>query len=210
MSRTQNIGWSGEYLELPGGIISSGGYFYNITSDGIEHIAPGLIQKVDLAVLIRQADTLAVIPVFAAFIGLLVGLTWGLITGLLLAIAAGIAAYVLRPFLSGPGFATLLPVIFSDAVALVAAAVVLAWLGYSGEMLRMFCGLAGFFVFRGLLLFGKDKQKADPPTRSDRILYFVIQKHALAHGLNTNTLEEIQNNIIYYLNQKKKRSRNTP
>lgn len=198
------------FVEVPGGILSAQGNFFRVRSEDIETLAPGLLERESLKSMIQLADTLLSAPWYAGYFGLLLGLLVSPWLGLMAAITFWLGMSVLRPAFSGPGLGRFAVRIFTDPVAFVASALVLGWLGYSGQLLPMGIGLAAFVAFRVVLVLGKVGKAAESPSKADRILSFVLQKHALAHGLPTIQLEEIQNKIIYYANMNPRRGKKTP
>ncbi len=198
------------FVEVPGGILSVQGNFYGVRTADIETLMPGLLERTSLGGLVKLADALLSAHWYAGYLALLAGLLVSPWVGLAAGLGFGAATYVFRPVLSGPGLARIVVSVFSDPVAFVASALVLGWLGYSGQLTPMWIGLGAFIVFRVLVVAGKSGKGVERPSRADRIFSFVLHRHAFALGLSTNQIEEIQNKIIYYANMNPRRDKKTP
>jgi hypothetical protein len=193
------------YVEVPGGILTTSGIFYNIDSVGIEHLVPGILGKVKLKDLLREADAQSNAFLFWGFYAMLAGLFWGVGIGMALLIGVGVASYLLRPTMTGNPLGKLQVSIVNEPTSFVVSAAVLIWFGYNEILPPMWVGLGAFLGLRITLQLLKGGKNHSFPSKNDRILYFVLQKHAMQNGLSTPAIDEIQNNLISYLNSTQRR-----
>jgi hypothetical protein len=117
----------------------------------------------------------------------------------------GTASYLLRPTLTGKPMGKIQVVLVNEPVSYVVTAMVLFWFGFNELLLPMWTGLGAFLVLRLVVVLIKGGKNHSFPSKNDRILHFVLQKHAMQLGLSTPAIDEIQNNLISYLNTTKRR-----
>ena len=193
------------FVEVPGGLLTASGIFYHIDSSGINQLVPGLLDKVKLKDLLQEADAQSNAFLFWGFYALLVGLFFniGIAVGMLAIF--GTASYLLRPTLTGKPMGKIQVVLVNEPVSYVVTAMVLFWFGFNELLLPMWTGLGAFLVLRLVVVLIKGGKNHSFPSKNDRILHFVLQKHAMQLGLSTPAIDEIQNNLISYLNTTKRR-----
>jgi ABC-type Fe3+-siderophore transport system permease subunit len=122
-----------------------------------------------------------------------------------LLIGVGVASYLLRPTMTGNPLGKLQVAIVNEPTSFVVSAAVLIWFGYNEILPPMWVGLGAFLGLRIALQLLKGGKNHSFPSKNDRILYFVLQKHAMQNGLSTPAIDEIQNNLISYLNSTQRR-----
>jgi len=193
------------FVEVPGGLLTASGIFYHIDSNGINHLVPGLLDKVRLKDLLQEADAQSNAFLFWGYYALLAGLffNFGIAVGLLATF--GIASYILRPSLTGNPMGKIQVALVNEPSSYVVTAVVLIWFGFNELLLPMWTGLGAFLALRVVVVLMKGGKNHSFPSKNDRILHFVLQKHAMQLGLSTPAIDEIQNNLISYLNTTKRR-----
>ncbi len=193
------------YVEVPGGLLTASGIFYHIDSSGVEHLVPGLLGKVRLRDLLQEADAQSSAFLFWGYYALLAGLFWNVYAAIGLFVIVSMLAYLLRPSLAGTAVGKFQVVIVNEPLSYVLTAIVLIWFGYNELLPPMWTGLGAFLALRVVLALLKGGKNHSFPSKNDRILHFVLQKHALRLGLSTPAIDEIQNNLISYLNTTKRR-----
>lgn len=197
------------FVEVPGGLLTASGIFYHIDSSGVEQLVPGLLDKVKLRDLLQEADAQSSAFLFWGYYALLAGLFWNVFAALGLFVIVGVLAYVLRPSLAGTSAGKFQIVVVNEPLSYVVTAAVLIWFGYNEMLPPMWTGLGAFLSLRIVLALLKGGKNHSFPSKNDRILHFVLQKHALRLGLSTPAIDEIQNNLISYLNSTKRRKSDT-
>ncbi len=193
------------YVEVPGGLLTAAGIFYNIDSEGIRHLAPGLLEKRDLKDLLKEADSQRLAFMFWGYYALLLGLFWNAYTGVALLVGMGLIMYILRPTMTGNPLGKIQVAIVNEPLSFAVSAVVLIWFGYNELLLPMWTGLGAFLGLRVAVLLSKGGKNHSYPSKNDRILHFVLQRHAIQLGLSTPAIDEIENNLISYLNSTERR-----
>jgi hypothetical protein len=193
------------YVEVPGGLLTAAGIFYRIDSSGINQLVPGLLDKVKLKELLQEADAQTNAYLFWGYYGLMVGLFWNIGIAAALGILFGALTKVMRPSLTGNPVGKIQVTIVNEPVSYVVTAIVLIWFGFKEMLLPMWIGLGAFLALRLVILITKGGKNESFPSKNDRILHFVIIKHALQQGLSTPTVDEMQNNLLSYLNSTKRR-----
>ena len=172
------------FLETKMGIVTQTGAWFHTTSKQIESFAPGLLQKVSLAELIKEAHAWVK---SADSLGLI------LLYLLLFLINPWIAAVVALAFHWGwyhyksgfvvGGAGSVLRVLNSDAFLFVVAFVSLSILGFQQEYVAVGIGILFFFGLKpGFLRKGWDKmnkQKTNQLTPNDQVLKMVIIKRSI-------------------------------
>jgi hypothetical protein len=193
------------FVEVPGGLLTASSIFYHIDSNGIDQLIPGLLEKVKLRDLLQEADAQSNAFLFWGYYALLVGLFWNVAIAVALLAIFGIASYILRPTLTANLVGKVQVVLVNEPISYVVTAIVLIWFGFNEFLLPMWTGLSGFLALRLVVVLMKGGKNHSFPSKNDRILHFVLQKHALQHGLSTPAVDEIQNNLLSYFNSTKRR-----
>lgn len=193
------------YVEVPGGLLTATGNFYHIDSAGVEHLVPGLLDKLKLRDLLQEADAQSTAFMFWGFYALLAGLFWNAYAAVGICLVVGLVTLMLRPSFAGNAVGKFQIVIVNEPLSFVITAGVLFWFGYNELLLPMWTGLGAFLCLRIVLVLLKGGKNHSFPSKNDRILHFVLHRHALRLGLSTPAIDEIQNNLISYLNTTKRR-----
>jgi hypothetical protein len=197
------------FVEVPGGLLTASGIFYHIDSKGIDHLVPGLLEKVNLRELLQEADAQSNAFLFWGYYALLIGLFWNAVLGMAMFAIFGVVSYIMRPTLTANSLGKFQVALVNEPTSYVVTAVVLIWFGFNELLLPMWTGLGAFLALRLVLILAKGGKNHSFPSKNDRILHFVLQKHALQHGLSTPAVDEIQNNLLSYLNSTKRRKSNS-
>jgi hypothetical protein len=197
------------YLEVPGGILTSSGIFYNIDSKGIDQLIPGLLEKVKLADLLKEADAKAVSPYFLAYHSFLLGLLFSV----WIAFGALLIAYILglwfRSIFSGPIKGYFHRIVTQESIFILLSGGVLIFFGYHEHLLQLGLGLGMFVAFRLLLILSRGNKKNTIPNKNDRILHFVLHWYALHEGLSSSHIDEMQEKILHYYNRSAHKKKHT-
>jgi hypothetical protein len=200
VNRVSLSGKDESFVEMPGGILTISGVFYNIDSKGIEQLIPGLLAKVNLSDLLKEADAKAQSPYFLAYFGFLFGLffSWWMALGAL------VIFYLLGRLsvsvLTGPIKGRFHRIITHESGSILITGLVLVYFGYYEQLLPMALGLGMFITLRLFLLLNKGGKKNTIPNKNDRILHFVLQRYALHEGLGSSLIDEMQEKILHYYN----------
>ncbi len=193
------------FVEVPGGLLTASGIFYHIDSSGIHQLVPGLLDKVKLKDLLQEADAQSSAFLFWGFYALLVGLFFNIGIAFGMLALFGIVSYMLRPTLTGKPMGKIQVALVNEPVSYVVTTMVLIWFGFNELLLPMWTGLGAFLLLRVVVVLMKGGKNHSFPSKNDRILHFVLQKHAMQLGLSTPAIDEIQHNLISYLITTKRR-----
>ncbi len=172
------------FIETKLGIVTRTGDWFHTTSEQIEMFVPGLLEKVSLESLVKEA------------------LAWVKSPGSLSLVLLYALLFLVNPWLAGltslafhwfwhhyksglvvRGAGTFLRLINSDAFLFLVAFVALSLLGYSKEYVAVGIGIVFFFAMKpGFLRKGWEKMHKSAPDElsiNDRVLKMVIIKRAL-------------------------------
>jgi len=190
-----------EFIETPLGILTARGTWFHTTSEQINRFAPGLLKKVPLEKLVRAGEDWVRSPDSLSLL-LYLGFVFMLSPWITLVLALVFhllwnqnkSAFVSRP-LTG-----VLHVLNSDPVLMLAALVVLSWLGISGQYLALGIGVALYFLMKiGLFRKGVDKIYARTGdhriTLNDRVFKMIIVKYALHHHVPIDEIDRMDEKI---------------
>lgn len=182
-------------METRLGIVTRSGEWFHTTSGHIRQFVPGLLKKVPLDVLIKDAR---------AWVRSADSLSLTLLLGMLFYINPWLAAlatvafhwlwYNYKSAIANRWFGTLFSLMNTDGYQLVIALVVLSLFGMWGNYLALGMGIAFFFVFRlGLLnkLWNKLTAKRSL-TLNDRMLKMLIVKYAMYEDVAPKTVQDME------------------
>ncbi len=223
MSSQRTDGFKWQMMELQDGITTSNGNWYHINSEQIENYAPGLLKKVPLEWLIKEADAwvksadglslflyfllvyVSVDPLIAFFISVAFFLIWFFNTSAFL----NLISSPLIKLLTTDGF-----VYVASAVLLMGFAFndAISSFGLDVDFNALWYGLALFFLFkvglmRLLILFIQSKTKQPLVEMQDRILNMLIIRYGMRHGVLTGNVNEMQDKLIEIANYHKTRKK---
>lgn len=214
-----------QMMEFPNGITTSNGNWYNITRDYIEKYVPGLLKKVPLERILKEADAwtisgdalalllyfllvyLSVSP-FIAFLGvLLFFLFWYTNT----------SAFVL------PAFSKIIQAITNDGFLYSVSAILLIGISLNEqlsdfgielmiELHAVWYGIALIFLFkvgllRLLLKFISSKSSSKKASLHDRVLNMLLIRYGMKYGTLTRSVDQMQDELIKVANYHKTRKK---
>lgn len=195
MVRHKSRGTDQLFMETRLGIVTRSGEWFHTTSGHIRQFVPGLLKKVPLDVLIKDAR---------AWVRSADSLSLTLLLGMLFYINPWLAAlatvafhwlwYNYKSAIANRWFGTLFSLMNTDGYQLVIALVVLSLFGMWGNYLALGMGIAFFFVFRlGLLnkLWNKLTAKRSL-TLNDRMLKMLIVKYAMYEDVAPKTVQDME------------------
>lgn len=195
MVRHKSRGTDQLFMETRLGIVTRSGEWFHTTSGHIRQFVPGLLKKVPLDVLIKDAR---------AWVRSADSLSLTLLLGMLFYINPWLAAlatvafhwlwYNYKSAIANRWFGTLFSLMNTDGYQLVIALVVLSLFGMWGNYLALGMGIAFFFVFRlGLLnkLWNKLTVKRSL-TLNDRMLKMLIVKYAMYEDVAPKTVQDME------------------
>lgn len=195
MVRHKSRGTDQLFMETRLGIVTRSGEWFHTTSGHIRQFVPGLLKKVPLDVLIKDAR---------AWVRSADSLSLTLLLGMLFYINPWLAAlatvafhwlwYNYKSAIANRWFGTLFSLMNTDGYQLLIALVVLSLFGMWGNYLALGMGIAFFFVFRlGLLnkLWNKLTAKRSL-TLNDRMLKMLIVKYAMYEDVAPKTVQDME------------------
>jgi hypothetical protein len=186
------------FIETKLGIVTRSGEWFHTNSENIQQYAPGLLEKVPLDLLIkdarawvRSADSLALTLV----LGLLLYVNpWLATVG---TIAFHWVWYNYKSAIANRWFGSLFAVMNTDAFQVLMALVVLSLFGMWGNYLALAIGIVFFFVFRlGLLNKLWDRLTSNKKlSLNDRMLKMLIVKYAQHENVAPAGVEQMEREL---------------
>lgn len=198
MVKHQRRGTDQLFMETKLGIVTRSGEWFHTTSESIKEYAPGLLEKVPLQVLVKDAR---------AWVRSADSLALTLLLGLLLYVNPWLAAlatlafhwvwYNYKSAIANRWFGSLFAIMNTDAFQVLLALVVLSLFGMWGNYLALGIGIAFFFVFRlGLLNKLWDRlTSAKKLSLNDRMLKMLIVKYALHENVAPAGVEQMEQQL---------------
>ncbi len=202
-------------VELPDGITTSNGNWYHITSEKIEKYIPGLLEKVDIEKIIKNADYWVTSSNGMALI-LYLGLA---LTPLNAWLSAGISLlFFLFWHFNTSAFAypwlnSVVRLFNFDGFLYLSAATILIYLSFQGNQTAMWIGLTLFFLFKVgllkmLLKWASSKKSSKKPEMQDRILNMLLIRYGMKEGLYSGNIQDMQDSLLNTVNYHKTRKKN--
>jgi hypothetical protein len=207
--RSSLAGRNDTYVEVPGGILTASGIFYHIDSKGIEKLIPGLLSKVDLGDLLKEADAKATSPYFLAYIGFLVGLFFSIWIALGALVICFLLGRLAVSVMTGPSKGRFHIILSNESAIMLITGLILIYFGYYEHLLELGFGLGIFILLRVVLILDKGRKKNSIPNKNDRILHFVLQRYAMIEGLKSPLIDEMQEQILHYYHSSAQRKNNS-
>ncbi len=200
--------------EMPNGITTSNGNWYNISREKIEAYIPGLLKIHTLEKIIRQADDWVSSANSLAMI-IYLGLVLARFDATL-AMGTSILFFLLWYFkgsaFATPSLGTFLKVLNQDGFMYLASAAILIYLAWQGQLLAMWLGIVLFFLFKvGLLqllikMMGAKNEKKKPEIQ-DRILNMLLVRYGIKEGIMPTSVQKMQDDLIEVANYHKIRKK---
>ncbi len=199
-----------DFVETPLGIFTTNGNWYYITSDHIEQLSPGLLNKTPLEEIVNSAEVWVkssdVLPLLL-FLGLIhVVPVWLTVVLSLL--------FLLFWHFSKSAFATTglskpLELLSTDAVVLILAVISLSYMGITERYYEAFFGFLFFFVFRfGWLRKALDAYRIrfnDSVTLNDRVVMMLVLKESVKQGIAVPQIQKMESEMIDLMTRHKKK-----
>lgn len=183
------------FMETKLGIVTRSGEWFHTTTESIREFVPGLLKKVPLDVLIKDAR---------AWVRSADSLALTMLLGLLLYVNPWLAAlatiafhwvwYNYKSAVANRWFGKIFYLLNTDAYQVVIALIVLSLFGMWGNYLALSIGIAFFFVFRlGLLNKLWNRLTVTKSlTLNDRMLKMLIVKYAMHENVAPSTVEQME------------------
>ncbi|MCA1803090.1 MAG: hypothetical protein LC662_11580 [Rhodothermaceae bacterium] len=198
------------FIETPVGIFTPAGNWFHTSTSAIKQFVPGLLKKKplnelirDAEVWIRSADNLSILLLLILLV------TSGLITAVTV-----VAIFLPLWHIAKSGAYSRLLTVFLrfidiEIVLLLFAVGPLSWLGMDGHYYELFAGLAGFILlkfglYRRFIDYLYNMLNGDAIPLNDRLFRMVLVKHALANGIRTDEVAEMDKSIRELINKRKK------
>jgi hypothetical protein len=188
------------FIETKLGIVTRTGDWFHTTGEQIESFAPGLLEKVPLESLVKEALAWVKSPGSLSLV-LLYGLLFFVNPWL-----AGLTSLAFHWFwhhyksgLVVRGAGTFLRIINSDVFLFLVAFVALSLLGLNEEYVAVGIGVVFFFAMKpGFLRKGWEKMQSGPSdklTLNDRVLKMVIIKRALYENVPPANVQQMDEQL---------------
>lgn len=198
MVKHQPRGTDQLFMETKLGIVTRSGEWFHTTTDSIREYVPGLLKKVPLDVLIKDAR---------AWVRSADSLALTLLLGLLLYVNPWLAAlatvafhwvwYNYKSAIANRWFGSLFSVMNTDAFQVLLALIVLSLFGMWANYLALGIGIAFFFIFR-LSLLNKLWDRLTSSKKlslNDRMLKMLIVKYALHENVAPAGVEQMEQQL---------------
>ncbi len=186
------------FMETKLGIVTRTGEWFHITSDLIDEYVPGLLDKVSLHVLIKDAR---------AWVRSSDSLSLTLLLGMLLYLNPWVSAIATLAFhwlwynyksgLANRWLGRVFSLMNTDGYQMIVALVVLSLLGVWGEYLALGIGIAFFFLLR-LSLLNKlwDRLTSNKAlSLNDRMLKMLIVKYAMSENRAPSEVQNMEKDL---------------
>lgn len=195
MIKHQRRGTDQLFMETKLGIVTRSGEWFHTTTDSIREFVPGLLEKIPLEVLIKDAR---------AWVRSADSLALTMLLGLLLYVNPWLAAIATLAFhwlwynYKSAAASLWVGKIFyymnTDAYQVIISLVILSLFGMWGNYVALGIGIVFFFVFRlGLLNKFWDRLTVQKKlTLNDRMLKMLIIKYAMHENLAPTTVEHME------------------
>lgn len=195
MVKHQPRGTDQLFMETKLGIVTRSGEWFHTTTESIREFVPGLLKKVPLEVLIKDAR---------AWVRSADSLALTMLLGLLLYVSPWLAAvatiafhwiwYNYKSAVANRWFGKVFYLMNTDAYQVVIALVVLSLFGMWGNYLALAIGIAFFFIFRlGLLNKLWNRLTVSKSlTLNDRMLKMLIVTYAMHENVAPATVEQME------------------
>lgn len=200
--------------EMPNGITTSNGNWYNISSEKIEEYIPGLLKIHPLEKIIRQADDWVSSANSLALV-IYLGLVLAQIDATI-AMTLSVLFFLFWHFrgsaFATPSLGTLLKVLNLDGFMYLASAAIFIYLAWQGQLLAMWLGIILFFLFKvGLLqllikMINANKE-SNKPEIQDRILNMLLVRYGIKEGIMPTSVQKMQDDLIEVANYHKIRKK---
>jgi len=211
-----------QMMDMPNGITTTNGSWYNITSQQVEEYIPDLEKEISLETIVKQADAWVLCADSLSLL-LFFGLAY-LAVNPLTAFAVAIVCYFLLYFntsaLVGVSLSKLMLIFANDgflyglsALLLIGISLnstVLSSLSLNLDLSAVWYGITLVFMFkvgllRLLLRFIHTKFSKQKIDRQDRILNMLLIRYGMHFGLLTKAVDEMQDELIRLQNYHKMR-----
>lgn len=198
------------FIETPIGIFTPAGNWFHTSTEAIERFVPGLLRKKPLNELIRDAE---VWVRSADNISILLLLVLLLTTTLLTTITVLVIFLPLWHIAKSAAYSRLVTVFLRlidiEIVLLLLAVGPLSWLGMTGQYPELLTGLAGFIIlkfglYRRLTDYFYTTFNGDAPPLNDKLFRMVLAKQALAHGIQTSEIGEMDKTMREFITKRNK------
>ncbi|MFU8858812.1 MAG: hypothetical protein ACNA8K_00175 [Cyclonatronaceae bacterium] len=198
------------YIETPVGIFTPAGNWFHTSGEAVEQFVPGLLNRKPLSELIRDAE---VWIRSADNLSILLLLILLVTSGLVPAITVTAVFLPLWHIAKSGAFSRLITVFLRlidiEIVLLLLAVGPLSWLGMEGFYYELLAGLAGFIIlkfglYRRFIDYLYELLNGGAIPLNDRLFRMVLVKHAMAFGIRTDEVAEMDKNIRELINKRKK------
>lgn len=186
------------FMETRMGIVTRTGEWFHITSELIDQYVPGLLEKVSLHNLIKDAR---------AWVRSSDSLALTLLLGLILYLNPWVAAiatlafhwlwYNYKSALANRWLGSIFSMMNSDGYQMIIALIVLSMMGMWGQYLALGIGIAFFFILR-LSLLNKLWERLTSNkamTLNDRMLKMLIVKYAMNENLAPEEVQDMEEEL---------------
>ncbi len=201
-------------VEMPNGISTSNGNWYNTTQGQIENYIPGLLKKVSLEEIIKNADNwVSSTNGMALILYLVLALAGGdPRVSFLISVVFFFFWYINTSAFVTPVLNQAMRLFNFDGFVYLSAAGVLIYFSLNDNQLGTWLGLGLFFLFKvGLLSLGLkwfSSKSAKPTfTREDRILNMLLIKYGMKEGMYSGGIQEMQDSLFKTINYHKTRKK---
>ena len=182
--------------------VTSGGHWFNATSETVDKFVPGLLKKHDFEKLVSRAvvwiDSTGSLAMILYF---LLVFTAGTLVATIAALLFHVWWYFNKSALVNIPMSPVLNVINKDFFQLLLAGVCLSFLGINANYSGLIIGITYFFLFKvDLLRMLLDRMVAGKISKSklplnDRVLKMVLVRYAMYENLSPPEVQEIDRHI---------------
>ncbi len=200
--------------EMPSGITTTNGNWYNTTREKINKYVPGLLKTHTLEKIIQQADDwvnsangLALVLYLA-----LVLLQVDAVISMTLSVLLFLFWHFKGSAFVVPSLAPIVRLLNMDGFMYIISTGILIYLAMEDYLLAMWLGIVLFFLFKvGLLqlllkMMNSKKDKKEPEIQ-DRVLNMLLIRYGIKEGIMPATVQKMQDDLIETANYHKTRKK---
>jgi len=209
-SKNRALGTTSTYYQsTPLGMVTSGGGWYLAPEAAIEKYAGGVLKHVSLTKVLQFADSWALLPGAVGFFITLIALffsPWWLAAGL--GVVVYIAARLILPGVVLPSLSSGVRILVHPIFQVLAAFLVLSYLGMQDQLTLAVTGLVAFALYRWDLLgialnplLSPLLNRAYPLSVADQILRATLIRLALRHGVELPQIATLEAKMRKTLNR---------
>lgn len=200
--------------EMPNGISTTNGNWYNINRERIDSYVPGLLKKHTLEKIIQQADDWVNSANGLGLVLYLVLVLSGLdpVISMTLSLILFLFWHYKGSAFVTPSLTPIVRLLNMEGFMYLTTTGILIYLAMAGPLLAMWLGIVLFFLFKVgllqlLLKMMSSKKDNKNPEIQDRVLNMLLIRYGIKEGIMPTTVQKMQDDLIETANYHKTRKK---